>query len=603
MLGLHGVQSGIQRSVTERRLFDALFRLSRVGLKKRPYTHSTLGIATNCLADNRNCIIASHRRLHASTRLRSDNQDGLTPEERETKRRAQASEESRKRLLQLSSRDSKPKGGIKAKKNKGFDGVKDQEPDLWASSQPPNGRVRADEDDLERQLAQLAARRRDTLRQAEDTIVAQCAVERGNKYLSDQHTCAVEERGAGIEIADTYGDRDTEDLEQSLPEESQIERSESQRFISYQDVQRTTKRRTSHGQDPEWRSRTPAPRFGDDLSQPRTNYLDSQQRMGTPQIAKKEQALWDSIRLEEKDELKGPSGGRNSITDIKQALGPLVMNVQHPSIPKWPEASPEMSTQIRSIMRQIPAHVVALTTAIPNNKRSGVADPYRGMVMSSFNTVSLDPVPIISFNIKMPSHTLDALKMSRQFFIHFLAANSVGKSIAEDLSKPQECQTAFKGGLGAKVPISPFDVKYECKDGSEGKVTLPLLLCAGLFGSVLRCSLWDSRVSHGYTIVNDHVLVRGIVLEVLDPVKLSAGTSYDEHSRRTPLMYSSGVYRSPSHKPIRPITSQGSPKPSARPLIATGFKTAREHKPRTQQRKVEGQSKGVGGWLRELFSP
>ncbi|KAA8568839.1 hypothetical protein EYC84_007819 [Monilinia fructicola] len=122
-----------------------------------------------------------------------------------------------------------------------------------------------------------------------------------------------------------------------------------------------------------------------------------------------------------------------------------------------------LSHEVRKVMRHVPHAVVVLTTPYlhPDNL---IHDPSRktfhaaGMTLSSFTTLTLSPDPIITFNIKRPSRTLDALKATqhpdtialvpsereRRFHIHILQCNPAGAKIANHFSR---------GG-----PISPDDV-------------------------------------------------------------------------------------------------------------------------------------------------
>ncbi|KUJ21368.1 uncharacterized protein LY89DRAFT_715568 [Mollisia scopiformis] len=108
--------------------------------------------------------------------------------------------------------------------------------------------------------------------------------------------------------------------------------------------------------------------------------------------------------------------------------------------------SSKISTHLRSVMRALPASVVVITTALTTSasdtQRSrgraispALAANARGMTVSSFTTVSLDPHPIIQFNIKVPSRTLGALMETRHFFVHILEATMLGAKIAAAFTK------------------------------------------------------------------------------------------------------------------------------------------------------------------------
>ena len=67
-----------------------------------------------------------------------------------------------------------------------------------------------------------------------------------------------------------------------------------------------------------------------------------------------------------------------------------------------------MCEQVRVVMRKVP-HPVMVILARDKDDLS------IGLLVSSFNTVTLYPDPVVSFNIKLPSSTFDAIKASGAF--------------------------------------------------------------------------------------------------------------------------------------------------------------------------------------------
>ncbi|OKL60212.1 hypothetical protein UA08_04830 [Talaromyces atroroseus] len=106
-----------------------------------------------------------------------------------------------------------------------------------------------------------------------------------------------------------------------------------------------------------------------------------------------------------------------------------------------PEPDSSLSHQIRLLMRRIP-HPVAIITAYSSTtsksktQRKPKPTPTpRGMTVSSFNTVTLHPKPIITFNVRQPSETLSALQSSGRFLVHLLAPQSRMARLAHDFSR------------------------------------------------------------------------------------------------------------------------------------------------------------------------
>lgn len=90
---------------------------------------------------------------------------------------------------------------------------------------------------------------------------------------------------------------------------------------------------------------------------------------------------------------------------------------------------PELSEDVRQLMRKVPASVAVVTVAhVDPNINESVA---MGIAVSSLSTVTLDP-PTISFNVKQPSQALDAIRQADgRFRVHWLNANTNGRSIVE----------------------------------------------------------------------------------------------------------------------------------------------------------------------------
>jgi flavin reductase (DIM6/NTAB) family NADH-FMN oxidoreductase RutF len=218
-------------------------------------------------------------------------------------------------------------------------------------------------------------------------------------------------------------------------------------------------------------------------------------------------------------------------------------------------------------MRFLPSSVVVLTGTVaepgaPPTRKS--YKPYRGMTLSSFSSLSLSPEPVVTFNIRVPSSTLQAITIAKQFLIHILDASVEGARVADVFTK-----------IFAKAPVpdtpysglsrSPFEfgkrenyfnverklVSAE-RRGKESLIILPRLRGKGI-RNVLRCEVLESspsagkrkvagsiygehRPSSGLLRVGDHVVVLARVVEILE----GAGER-DRDRRRDPLKSDYGL--------------------------------------------------------------
>jgi len=213
-----------------------------------------------------------------------------------------------------------------------------------------------------------------------------------------------------------------------------------------------------------------------------------------------------------------------------------------------------LSTSLRHLMRSLPHSVVVLTTSLPRYPLPDSETPpgspqepmpttpldYRAMTLSSFTTLTLTPEPVITFNIKTPSRTLEALSQSRHFLIHILKANRNGMKVADIFTKGN----ANSISLFLRQPNEVFRVrKVKLNTG----IIMPLLKADGV-DKVLRCVVmgsgqdgreegkWSEQSGSGLVRVGDHVLVLGKVEEIMGGGKRWKGG-------RSGLSYVDGRYR------------------------------------------------------------
>lgn len=198
-------------------------------------------------------------------------------------------------------------------------------------------------------------------------------------------------------------------------------------------------------------------------------------------------------------------------------------------------SSVSISDQVRLLMRRVPYPVAIITSTDPSEPNTPRG--FRGMTVSSFNTVSLRPDPIISFNVRRPSETLTALQSSGRFLVHLLAADQAPACLARDFSRGNHKLSIASGESEFEfVPHTPTPVEEEAgveipsteRSGqqrpspSPSPLPLPLLrrkadLAASTkenskpaFPFVFECLLHPQNVT-----VADHTIVVGTVVRAL----------------------------------------------------------------------------------------
>ncbi|KAK2738753.1 hypothetical protein FQN57_006920 [Myotisia sp. PD_48] len=108
-----------------------------------------------------------------------------------------------------------------------------------------------------------------------------------------------------------------------------------------------------------------------------------------------------------------------------------------------PAVENNIQAQVRKLMRLVP-HPVSIITSTDPTAPTNTA--FRGMTVSSFNTVTLNPSPVVSFNVKIPSETYNAIRASGRFLVHLLATNATTAKLAREFSKGHENITLNEKG-------------------------------------------------------------------------------------------------------------------------------------------------------------
>jgi flavin reductase (DIM6/NTAB) family NADH-FMN oxidoreductase RutF len=94
---------------------------------------------------------------------------------------------------------------------------------------------------------------------------------------------------------------------------------------------------------------------------------------------------------------------------------------------------------LRSALRGLTQPVALVTSIMPaNSVKEKTSSGPRGVTVSSFCTVTLQPEPIISFNLRVPSRTWEAIKTSKALQVSLLTASPEGAAVAHAFTLPYE---------------------------------------------------------------------------------------------------------------------------------------------------------------------
>ena len=109
-----------------------------------------------------------------------------------------------------------------------------------------------------------------------------------------------------------------------------------------------------------------------------------------------------------------------------------------------------VSAQLRRSMRLTPSSVVVLTTCESVSDEAGAP----GLTLSTFTTLSLDPIPLVTFNVHLPSSTFTAISSPRRtgsprFQVHLPTATAAGVALATRFSVGAERRLSLHANLSS----------------------------------------------------------------------------------------------------------------------------------------------------------
>lgn len=203
--------------------------------------------------------------------------------------------------------------------------------------------------------------------------------------------------------------------------------------------------------------------------------------------------------------------------------------------PSTAPIDPVLLNSLKATLRTM-AHPVVLITSqatYPSETLGfeALSEYFRGVTVSSFNTVTLSPRPIVSFNIRIPSRTYDAIIARASFRAHILASTEKGAQIADAFTKPYD------------QPYQPFrELKkagvHSVYFSRARKPYAPKLVSPS--GGILACLDCEILTDRCVT-VEDHVVILAEVTKLSDvqPGVMDA----EDVELATALSYSQRTYR------------------------------------------------------------
>ncbi|KAF2096837.1 hypothetical protein NA57DRAFT_78427 [Rhizodiscina lignyota] len=252
------------------------------------------------------------------------------------------------------------------------------------------------------------------------------------------------------------------------------------------------------------------------------------------------------------------------------------------SVRKAPPSQLSVSEMTTHVMRKLSSSPVVITTLSADRENDGLLprqQDLRAMTVSSFTTVTMKPNPVISFNVRRPSRTLDGILRWRVFPVHILDSSPEGASIAHAFTRGDPVE-AFEKIL--KIP----GLKTR-RNQNSNRIHHPSVFAR------LNCTLIPEKT----VTIGDHSVIFATVENV------AMGRASSNLSSVNGLVYQDGAYRSPGSAVLEPSgTNKGSgsrptPNPSDTPVEGARPKrnTPRARPISTSSPKVEEDKSGKSG--------
>ncbi|KAK5702254.1 hypothetical protein LTR17_022472 [Elasticomyces elasticus] len=171
--------------------------------------------------------------------------------------------------------------------------------------------------------------------------------------------------------------------------------------------------------------------------------------------------------------------------EVKAQLMNINLDAEHESIAvmrsgkggEREACAADLAEDLRAVSRASthPVMIITSRTRAESRQKETVEDMVgrcRAVTVSSFTTVTMNPVPIATFNLKVPSRTWDAISQSERLCIHFMAATPSAVAITSLFTRPYERpEEPFLAlaDVGARVLLRRSTASPKIKD-DEGAI-------------------------------------------------------------------------------------------------------------------------------------
>jgi flavin reductase (DIM6/NTAB) family NADH-FMN oxidoreductase RutF len=186
------------------------------------------------------------------------------------------------------------------------------------------------------------------------------------------------------------------------------------------------------------------------------------------------------------------------------------------------------------------------------------------VTLSSFTTVTLGPPTIVTFNLRRPSRTLDAILQTPGFRIHIIRGNELGRDIASivaegkhgeglgHIKKHLENHPGSTRSTADTAPLQSLQNQQDSLAGSNdaaGAHNVPLITGDGVLAH-LECRVVRSVE------VGDHTVLFAEVLDIAKETSIPKNKLSEEASKELALLYYDRKYAPINTDHARSTTSK-----------------------------------------------
>ncbi|TFK39512.1 flavin reductase like domain-containing protein [Crucibulum laeve] len=206
---------------------------------------------------------------------------------------------------------------------------------------------------------------------------------------------------------------------------------------------------------------------------------------------------------------------------------------QHSSYSTQQTSGSHVRDQLRCLLRETAQPVAVVTSFMPDSNKNA----FHGATLSSFTSIAMDPYPLVTFALRIPSRMATSLSTSKpdehsHMVVNVLSADQA--EVAVKFSRPDLHREPF-----TNIPFSLTDEGLPVIGGSLGALSCKLVSKAIPLHDLdfLENGAWKGRGSLSPPALDEGVASELFIARVMRVEMLSVQEADQESPRTLPLLY------------------------------------------------------------------